>query len=150
LTDLPHVDVHQVEVGAEPAAAWRAVSDAMGSDPGLLTRLGARALGCREVVPGGPRPLAEGSTLCGFRVVRAEPPNELALEGSHRFSDYDLTFRVETAGPGRSRIWAATHAHFPGPLGRLYRAAVIGTGGHVLAMRRLLRGIARRAERAAP
>lgn len=146
MTPLPQIDVHAVEVDADAGAAWRAVCEAMGSNPSLLTRLGVRALGCRDVRPGGPRPLAEGSTLCGFHVARADPPRELALEGGHRLSRYALTFRVEPAGSGRSRISAHTSATFPHLPGRLYRAAVIGTGGHVLATRRLLRGIARRAE----
>jgi len=34
---------------------------------------------------------------------------------------------------------ARTEAAFPGLLGRLYRAAVIGSGGHRLVARRLLR-----------
>jgi hypothetical protein len=42
-----------------------------------------------------------------------------------------------------SRLRAETHAAFPGLLGRLYRAAVIGSGGHRLVTRRLLRQIAR-------
>jgi hypothetical protein len=149
VSDLPQVDTHEVVVDAGVDAVWRAVSDAMGSDPGLLALVGARALGCREVRPGGPRPLAEGSALCGFRVALADAPRELALEGRHRFSRYALTFRVEPVSPGRSRISAETRAAFPGRLGRVYRAAVIGTGGHVVAMRRLLGRIARRAERPA-
>jgi hypothetical protein len=149
VSDLPHVDTHAVVVEVGPDAAWRAVSEAMGGEPSALSRAGARALGCRDVRPDGPRPLAQGSTLCGFRVARAAPPRELALEGRHRFSRYSLTFRVEPVEPGRARILADTRAVFPGLRGRLYRAAVIGTGGHVLATRRLLGGIARRAERPA-
>jgi hypothetical protein len=38
-----------------------------------------------------------------------------------------------------------THAAFPGALGRLYRAAVIGSGAHRIVARRLLRRVARTA-----
>lgn len=85
----------------------------------------------------------------GFRVVRAEAPHELALEGEHRFSRYALTFRVDDLGPGRSRVRAETRAAFPGLKGATYRALVIGTRVHVLAVRRMLGAIRRRAERTA-
>jgi hypothetical protein len=74
----------------------------------------------------------------GFRVVEAEPCRRLALRGRHRFSNYALTFVLDG-----DRLRAQTHAAFPGVLGRLYRAAVIGSGGHRLVTRRLLRQVAR-------
>ena len=42
---------------------------------------------------------------------------------------------------------AETRAEFQGLLGRLYRAAVIGTGAHRVITRRMLRQIAGRATR---
>ncbi|MDQ6915974.1 MAG: hypothetical protein M3155_09220, partial [Actinomycetota bacterium] len=75
----------------------------------------------------------------------ADAPRELALEGTHSFSEYALTFRVSEIGPGRARVSAETRAAFPGAAGRLYRAAVIGTGAHLVAMGRLLRAVRRRA-----
>jgi hypothetical protein len=72
------------------------------------------------------------------RVVEAEPGRRLALRGRHRFSNYALTFVLDG-----DRLRAQTHAAFPGVPGRLYRAAVIGSGGHRLVTRRLLRQIAR-------
>lgn len=90
---------------------------------------------------------AAGETLPGFRVARAEPPREIVLEGRHRFSRYRLTFEIVPAGT-RTRVRAVTHAEFPGVRGSLYRALVIGTGGHRLVTKRILKSIARRAERA--
>ena len=40
-----------------------------------------------------------------------------------------------------------SRAAFPGPQGRLYRLAVVGSGGHVVAVRRMLTGIRRAADR---
>jgi hypothetical protein len=106
----------------------------------------ARLLGCR---PGEARddPAEAGSTLPGFRVAESRPPHVWLLRGEHRFSQYSLGFRVEGRASGRSLLTAETHARFPGAAGTAYRAAVIGTRGHVLATRRILRAAKRRAER---
>jgi hypothetical protein len=40
---------------------------------------------------------------------------------------------------------ARSYAEFPGPAGRVYRALVIGSGGHRIMVRRLLRDVADRA-----
>jgi hypothetical protein len=40
-------------------------------------------------------------------------------------------------------VWARTWAEFPGPAGAAYRALVIGSGGHRLVVRRMLRRVAR-------
>jgi len=68
------------------------------------------------------------------------------LQGSHRFSDYALTFRLEEVGPGRFRLSAETRAAFPGLTGGIYRLLVVGTRGHVVLVRRMLTGIKRRSE----
>ena len=91
----------------------------------------------------------DDEVLAGFRVARSEPPRALALEGQHRYSRYRLTFEIEPVASG-SRVRAVTHAEFPGLRGALYRAAVVGSGGHRIATRRILTSIARRAERARP
>ena len=75
----------------------------------------------------------------------ARPPSRLALAGRHRFSRYALVFELEATGPGRTCIRARTWAAFPGILGRVYRALVIGTGGHRIVVGRLLRRVERRA-----
>jgi hypothetical protein len=71
----------------------------------------------------------------------------LTLRGGHRFSRYEFRFTLDNVGPGRVALHAHTSAAFPGPLGRIYQALVIGTGGHAVAVRRLPEKVARRAER---
>jgi hypothetical protein len=109
----------------------------------------ARLLGCEQTAVAG-APGEVGSTIPGFRVQQSDRPRRLELAGRHRFSNYELDFEIEDLGAGRSRLRAITRAEFPHLKGRLYRSLVIGTGGHVLATRRLLRAIARRAEAQAP
>jgi len=144
---LPFVDEHGVEVEAPPEAVWESLLRvAEGSFSSPATGRFARLLGCEPSASSGPRPLAEGSTIPGFAVVRAQPGSELALVGRHRYSEYALVFRLNGNG-GTTRVRAETRARFPGTAGRLYRAAVIGTRMHVLVTMRLLGGIKRRAER---
>jgi hypothetical protein len=83
----------------------------------------------------------------GFQVAAAAAGSELALVGRHRFSCYALIFRLEQIGPGRSRLTAETRAAFPGLAGRVYRALVIGTHGHVVVVALLLSAIKRRSEK---
>jgi hypothetical protein len=149
VAELPRIDEQSAIVRATPDRTWSAlqhvVSRRFSRPPASVL---ARLLGCRPARAGGPRMLAAGSTVPGFRVVAAEPPALLALEGEHRFSRYSLTIRLDELADGTSRLRAETRAAFPGAEGRAYRAAVIGTGAHVLVMRGLLRSIARRAESA--
>ncbi|MFJ8363317.1 hypothetical protein [Streptomyces sp. NPDC093984] len=142
---LPYVDEHTTVVAAEADAVWSGIGDVLDRSfggPGAARY--ARLVGCADRAASGPRPLAEGSTLPGFRVVSVVPGRELVLCGRHRFSSYALIFRLEPAGPGRSRLRAETRALFPGLAGGLYRRLVIGTGGHAAGMRRLLSAIRRR------
>ena len=90
-----------------------------------------------------------GSTIPGFIVTRAIPPAVLALMGEHRFSRYALVFRITEREEAPALLSAETRAEFPGRKGRAYRAAVIGSRGHVFATRSILRGVRRRAERPA-
>jgi hypothetical protein len=73
----------------------------------------------------------------------------LVMEGRHRFSSYALIFRLEQVSAGRSRLRAESRAALPGLAGGVYRLLVIGTGGHVVVVRRLLSVIKRRSERCA-
>jgi hypothetical protein len=147
LAALPFVDEHGVEVAAPPDAVWEALCRiAEGSFSSSFAARFARLVGCESTAASGPRPLAEGSTFPGFVVVRAEPGSQLALAGRHRYSEYALVFHLVGSGAG-TRLRAETRARFPGGTGRLYRAAVIGTRGHVLVTMRLLTAIKRRAER---
>ena len=147
IESLPRVDEHAIEVEASQAAAWEALIPVLLKAFGgpLSTRL-ARRLGCTEAdIAGDPR--HPGATIPGFVVARAVPPTLYALLGAHRFSRYALVFSVDRLSADRARIRAETRAEFAGPAGRAYRALVIGTRGHVLAVRRLLRAAKRRAER---
>ena len=145
---LPCIDEHSVKTAADPKGVWKALLRVVeGSFGSASTAHVARLLGCADVGPSGPRPLATGSALPGFHVEAAEQARELALAGSHRFSDYALIFRLEAIGDGRTRLRAETRATFPGIKGGVYRALVIGTRGHVLVTRRLLGAVRRRAEK---
>ncbi|WP_037604933.1 hypothetical protein [Streptacidiphilus rugosus] len=144
---LPLVDEHATVVVAEADAVWRSLGETLDrSFSGARSARFAGLVGAADRVASGPRPLAEGSTFPGFRVVGALPGRELVLEGRHRFSVYSLVFRLDEAGPGRVRLRAETRAEFPGLAGGVYRALVIGTGGHVLLTRRLLGAVRRRCE----
>ncbi|MBS1887794.1 MAG: hypothetical protein JSU06_11470 [Actinobacteria bacterium] len=142
---LPWVDEHAIELDAPPAVVWPALLrtvEAMTAGRGAPRY--ARAVGCADVEAGGPRPLEVGSTVPGFHVAALAPERLLSLRGSHRFSDYQLAFRLEPLGGVRTRLVAETRAEFPGALGRAYRALVIGTRMHVLAVKRVERSVARR------
>lgn len=148
MEDLPRIDEHAVDTLAPPEVVWailpRGLEAALGH---RRARRLARLLGCRERGAAEPFRAEPGATLPGFRVGFAEPPHALGLEGRHRFSRYALTFRIEPRGDG-STVRAETRAAFPGLRGRLYRALVVGSGGHVIVTRRILESLARRAERA--
>jgi hypothetical protein len=147
IADLPYVDEHAMAVAAGAEDVWRSLTgtlDRAFSRAGAATY--ARAVGCADCTASGPRPLAAGSTMPGFRVVSAVPGSELVLAGRHRFSSYALIFRLEQVGSDRSRLRAETRAAFPGLVGGVYRLLVIGTGGHTVAVRRLLSAIKRLSE----
>ena len=130
---LPFVDEHMRPVAAPVDATWQAVHAVMTSPPSGRTERYARLVGARDGLP--------------FAVAEAAPPHRLVLVGEHRFSRYSLVFTVDELGSGLTALRAETWAEFPGVLGRLYRAAVIDTRAHVVAVGRMLERIARRAER---
>jgi hypothetical protein len=137
---LPYIDEHRQPCDAPADVVWSALLKVLRGMSGGAPL--ARILGCDPV-----RGTAEfagraGEAVPGFRVAEAEPGRRLVLRGRHRFANYALTFLIDRDG-----LRAQTHAEFPGVLGRLYRAAVIGSGGHRLVTRRLLRQVARKAER---
>jgi hypothetical protein len=145
---LPHIDEHALVVAADRDASWAALlrvveaSVSAGGAPRF-----ARALGCADVEAAGPRPLAAGSVLPGFHIAAAAAPAELALAGSHRFSNYALIFRLDELDGGGTRVRAETRAEFPELKGAVYKGLVIGTRMHVLATRRILGGVKRNVER---
>ena len=140
---LLFVDEHRQPADAPAAAVWTALVRTVGrrSRAGAL---GARLLGCD---PSEATPLftgEPGQVVPGFRVVEAEAGRRLVLQGRHRFAAYAVTFVIEGGA-----LSARTHAAFPGLLGTLYRTAVIGSGGHSLITKAILKLVARRAEREA-
>ncbi|WP_026536064.1 hypothetical protein [Arthrobacter sp. H14] len=143
---LPHIDEHAIDIAASPDAVWpaviltiqRAFSGAAGK--GL-----ARLLGCDSTGVSDCSLVVLGNTFPGFKVEAIERPKLIALTGRHRFSEYALIFRIDEIG-GRTRCRAESRARFPNWYGRLYRAAVIGSLGHQILVRRMLRGIRRAAE----
>lgn len=146
-SSLPYVDELPIEIAADRETTWAALLRVVeGSFASARGRGPARLLACEDTELSGPRPLAKGSAFPGFHVESAEPSNELALAGRHRFSTYLLSFRLEDAG-GITRLVAETRAAFPGLKGSVYRALVIGTRMHVLVTRRMLTATKRRAER---
>ena len=144
---LPAIDEHAVVVRAPMEATWDAiVATIPRSLGGAFAERYARAVGCEQTRREGD-PARIGSTLPGFIVARSIRPAMLTLLGEHRFSHYALVFKVDRLDEGRSLLRAETRADFPGWSGRAYKAIVIGTRGHVVAVTRILRAIRRRAER---
>lgn len=150
IASLPYVDEQAAVIPADTGDVWRGLVgtlDRIAARPG--TARYARLVRAADQVAGGPRPLAVTSTLPGFRVVVAEPGRELALVGRHFFSTYALVLRLSplaptsARGPAHTLLHGETRAVFPGPLGAVYRAAVIDTGAHAIGMRRLLGSVRR-------
>jgi len=144
---LPPIDEHAIEIDAPAEATWAALfptlEHSFDSRFGrrYSERVGAVDTDCHGDLhhPGG--------TVPGFVVSRSIAPVMLALLGEHDFSKYAVVFRIDLLPGQRSRVRLETRAQFSGTKGRLYRAGVIGTRGHVLFVRRILRSIKRRAER---
>ena len=136
MEQLPYIDEHSERVDAPADVVWTALLEVLRREMSGSTI--ARILGCDPAQGTAEFAGRPGEAVPGFRVVEAEPGRRLALRGRHRFSTYALTFVLDG-----DRLRAQTHAAFPGVLGRLYRAAVIGSGGHRLVTRRLLRQVAR-------
>jgi hypothetical protein len=147
IAELPYVDEHVTAIAADVDDVWPVLVETVDrAFSRTAAATFARIVGCADRTASGPRPLAEGSTTPGFRVVAAARGSELVLEGRHRFSSYALIFPLEQVGSGRSRLRAETRADFPGLAGGVYRFVVIGTRGHVVAVRHLLAMIKRRSE----
>jgi hypothetical protein len=146
IDSLPKVDEHATVIETAPHDVWphllHVVQETFDS---TAMSTYARLVRAADPAASGPRPLAKGSTLPGFHVTAAHPARELALRGSHRFSTYALTFRMEPVEPGRTRLRAETRAVFPGLAGGLYRQLLLRSGGHVLGVRRMLARVRRHA-----
>jgi hypothetical protein len=125
MEQLPYIDEHVMTVESDRAGTWSAL-------------LG---MWCRD--PDDPSTIRSPF----FMLHEATPRTRLALDGEHPFSVYKLVFELSDEGPQRTRLAARTWAHFPGVSGTAYRALVIGTGVHRVAVRRMLRRIAAEAMR---
>lgn len=147
MEDLPYIDQGVRKIDVSPDQVWHALVGMLGSLgqglPSALVALWglepARRAGDWRCSP------AVGDTIPGFGVVRVQRPRELVLRGGHRFARYELRFEITDEDHGSCVLHAHTSAVFPGPEGAIYRALVIGRGGHRLAVRKMLERIARRA-----
>lgn len=140
MEQLPYIDEHSQRIDAPADAVWIARLKVLRRGMGGGAPI-ARILGCDPAQGTAEFAGRPGEAVPGFRIAEAEPGRRLVLRGRHRFANYALTFGLDG-----DRLRAQTHAEFPGILGRLYRAAVIGSGGHRLVTRRLLRLVARATE----
>ena len=144
---LPVLDEHRVTISAPVDAVWSALLETLTIVfSGPVATIYARAVGCAETTASRGA-FAPGATLPGFAVVAVAPPTQLLLEGRHRFSSYALRFRIDELVPHSSGLRAESRALFPGTLGGIYRAIVIRSGFHVIAVRQLLSAVRRRVER---
>jgi hypothetical protein len=131
---LPFIDEHRREVRATPERTWEAVVRFVHA---RLTR----------PAPASFVRLWRLSPTSGFAIAEEIAPRRLALRGQHRFSRYELAFEI-APGSGSVVLTARTSAEFLGISGSAYRALVIGSGGHGVIVRQMLRRIAKSAERA--
>jgi hypothetical protein len=128
---LPYVDEHHLFVEAPAEVVWTA-----------LRSFGSAELG---IGPGNPLAYVLGTRpRSGFEVAAEDPGRELTMAGRHLFSRYQLVFGLEAA-EGGTVVTARTFAAFPGIHGRIYRILVIGSRAHVVATRRILRAVRRKA-----
>jgi hypothetical protein len=116
---LPYIDEHAITVDANRADTWSALLRVM----------------CRD-------PHDPSTVPAGFVLDEARAPGRFALNGRHPFAVYRWVFELADEPAHRTRVRALTWADFPGTHGKAYRALVIGTGGHRVAVRWTLNRIA--------
>lgn len=149
LEQLPPIDEHYIDVDAPAEVTYAALFPAIEhAFAGKFAQSHCERVGAMETEATGDLH-HPGGTLPGFTVTRAIAPVMLALAGEHRFAKYAVVFRIDLLPGQRSRVKLETRAEFCEGRGRIYRAAVIGTHGHVLVVNRMLRAIKRGAERSA-
>ena len=150
MSTLPFIDEYDTRVAASAEQVWGALVVTAGrltpELPGWL--VAAWGLDPATRSGGSGADLAVGDSVAGFRAAAIDPGHALALRGRHRFAEYELRFELEPLSAGDTRLRAQTRASFPGLRGRLYRLLVIGSGGHRIAVRRILARIGARAESA--
>ncbi|WP_396625875.1 SRPBCC family protein [Luteitalea sp.] len=144
---LPFVDAWSTEISASPRVVWEVVLGmAPGATPSLPYRLWAWAWAADPPASNGLAAHVLGAERPGFAVCEVVPPLTYALAGRHRFARYQVVFRIEQRGAGRSRLTAETYAEFPGWPGRLYRTALLDARLHGVVMWVMVRRVRRRAE----
>ncbi len=147
---LPFVDAWSVDIEASPRAVWEALlAMSPAARSGLAMRVLARAWGADPAGSNGLASHVIGAERPGFAVCEVIPLHTYALAGRHRFARYQLVFRIDKLGAGRSRLTAETFATFPGRAGRLYRLFLMDAKLHALTLWSMVRHIRRRAERSA-
>lgn len=141
------IDEHALVIHADAGRVWDAVLATFRGSGSASTRLLVRVLAGEPAgTAGWDGDSARGATVPGFAVTELERPHLVVLRGRHRFSEYAVVVRIDAADGG-SRCRLESRGVFPGAQGALYRSLVIGTRGHVVAVRRILRSVRRRAER---
>ncbi|MEO8502154.1 MAG: hypothetical protein ABI565_14635 [Vicinamibacteria bacterium] len=149
--DLPFIDEFDVKIEASAPAVYEALTRHLGRSLGTASaRMGARLLGCVHRAATYVAPPVVGQETNGFVVAEVKDPTRLVLEGRHRFARYRLSFLIDPLTTNLTRLTARTDASFPGVVGAVYRALVIGSGGHQIVARRMLAAVAARAERMEP
>jgi hypothetical protein len=83
----------------------------------------------------------------GFRIGECRTNERLVLAGRHPFAVYEWVFELDALTPNRTRVRSQTWAAFPHLHGKIYRALVIGSGGHRIVVRLALKRIADEARR---
>ena len=126
---LPHIDDHELRIDAPADVVYPVLREYVDSIGAKEERVLALLLGT--------------DPPSGFEVVEEVPGRLVRLAGRHRFSRYQLLFELDEV-PGGVILRARSYGEFPGLRGRVYRAAVIGSRGHVVATRHLLKQVQRR------
>jgi hypothetical protein len=145
---LPYIDTHTRMIEAPRERVWESLLGTLRRQfRGGLPRPIIAAWGLEQFTRHGDwnGSVAVGDTITGFRAAEVERLRLLTLRGRHRFSRYELRFELEPRDTRAVELRAVTSAVFPGPHGRLYRLLVIDSGGHRVAVRRMLSAVADRA-----
>jgi hypothetical protein len=131
---LPFIDEYDAQIAASAEQVWAALVTSVSKLTPQLPRWLVVAWGLDPAgrSSGSKEALALGDSVAGFRTAAIE---------------YELRFELEPLPTGGTRLRAQTSASFPGLKGALYRALVIGSGGHRVAVRRILARVGSRAER---
>jgi hypothetical protein len=115
---LPYIDEHAITIDADTATTWAAVLRVLCDNP------------------------ADPQAPFGFTIRECQPRERLVLAGRHPFAIYLWVFELDALTPNQTRVRSQTWAAFPHLHGKIYRALVIGSGGHRVVVRWMLKRIA--------